>query len=139
MGIARRKAGAVVRCPKCAGEVIVPAAQEAQAAGAPGRLNQMFEAIDFGREFGDARPAPEPLPNPLMPPPPYDHPPLPETESQPSPQPVALPEEAPLSRSVNLNRAGLFLTVPTLMGAGAAMLLAIALTFLLGFFLGRAV
>jgi pyruvate dehydrogenase E2 component (dihydrolipoamide acetyltransferase) len=147
MGIARRKAGTVVRCPKCAGEVIVPAMQEPQAANGPGRMNQFFEADDFGRELGEPEPVPEPIPNPLMPPPPYGHPPLLDTESPPQPNPEprresrpgpradSMPVEMPESRS--LTRPGVFMTVPMLMGAGAALLGLIAVTFLFGFFFAR--
>ncbi len=141
MGIARRKAGTVVRCPKCAGEVIVPTAQEPQPANVPSRLNAMFEAADFGKEFGElAAPAPQPGINPLMPPPPYGHPPLLETEAQEPPHATVLPDpyvvDEPMS-SRKLTRPGVFLTVPILIGAGSAMLLVIAVIFLLGFFLGR--
>jgi hypothetical protein len=137
MGIARRKAGTVVRCPKCAGEVIVPVVQEPQAASAPGRLNQMFEAPDFGKEFASLNAPPEPAPNPLVPAPPYGHAPLLETESQQLPLGVILPDDPPPSPTVNVSRPGVFLTVPMLIGAGSGMLLVIAVTFLLGFFLGR--
>jgi len=142
MGIARRKSGSVVRCPKCAGEVIVPVAHEPQAANVPAGLNQMFEAADFGKEFANLGAQPDPLPNPLLPPPPYGHPPL--LESQPRAEPPAASlvsvslsaETPPASRS--LTRPGVFLTTPLLVAAGAALLVAIAAAFLLGFFLGRA-
>src|SRR5207248_11693560 len=72
MGIARRKAGTIVRCPKCAGEVIVPALPEPQAANGPGRLDrQLLEADDFGKDFADLDSVPEALPNSLLPPPAY--------------------------------------------------------------------
>src|SRR5438270_11801046 len=138
MGIARRKAGAVVRCPKCAGEVIVPATQEPQAANGPARLNHMFEAADFGNDFADVQAVPEA--NALMPPPPYGHPPLVETEAPPAELPAtrsaeALSAETPVSQC--LTRPGVFLTVPMLIGAGTLLLVVIAVTLLLGFFLGR--
>jgi hypothetical protein len=55
MGIARRKAGTVVRCPTCAGQVIVPNPGQADSATekAPPK---MFEAQDFGAEFQHAVP-----------------------------------------------------------------------------------
>jgi hypothetical protein len=57
MGIARRKAGTVVRCPTCAGQVIVPNADAApepdplpgqQPAGQP---QPLFEGSDFDQMF----------------------------------------------------------------------------------------
>src|SRR5262249_31902209 len=70
LGIARRKAGQVVRCPTCAGQVMVPnpdpegeAAVQVQEAG-----NQpFFESNDFEELFN---PAPIPGPAPAGPPPP---------------------------------------------------------------------
>jgi hypothetical protein len=140
MGIARRKSGTVVRCPKCAGEVIVPTVQEPQVANVQGGFNEMFEAPDFGRDFADLPAPPEPgapAANPLMPPPAYGHLPLLETQSHvESPSASSIVEALPDPRS--LRRAGIFLTTPMLYGAGAVLLFAIAVTFLLGFFLGRA-
>src|SRR5438132_10283818 len=66
MGIARRQAGTVVRCPTCAGQILVPKLQTEEAAkpGAPaGEL--VFERSDFddllnpapaGRELGEEQP-----------------------------------------------------------------------------------
>jgi hypothetical protein len=140
MGIARRKSGTVVRCPKCAGEVIVPSVQEPQVANVQSGFNQVFEAPDFDREFANlpAPPAPAaPAANPLMPPPAYGHPPLLETQSHvESPSASSIVEALPEPRS--LRRPGVFLTTPMLFGAGSLLLLAIGVTFLLGFFLGRA-
>jgi hypothetical protein len=65
MGIARRKAGTVVRCPTCAGQVVVPnpgtvapdsAAQEPSAEEAPlpqpaPAAPRLFEQSNFGEEF----------------------------------------------------------------------------------------
>lgn len=72
LGIARRKAGTVVRCPTCAGEVVVPRVEEGERAGErPAR--GFFEENEFEKLFGD-----EPQPQPAEPgPPPEDrgHPP----------------------------------------------------------------
>jgi hypothetical protein len=58
MGISRRKAGTVVRCPTCAGQVVVPdpaqAASARQEAGA-----QVFERPDF--EVPLQKPGPRPV------------------------------------------------------------------------------
>jgi DNA-directed RNA polymerase subunit RPC12/RpoP len=54
MGISRRKAGTVVRCPKCAGEIIVPAPDGAagpeDAAEQAGGQAFDVEKLDFGVE-----------------------------------------------------------------------------------------
>src|SRR5262245_25016146 len=85
MGIAKRKAGTVVRCPKCAGQVIVPdpgaVAPEpsgpangpppAPSSGGPA----LFERSDFGDMFDapplipPSPPAPQPAPPEIAPPP----------------------------------------------------------------------
>jgi hypothetical protein len=135
MGIATRKSGTVVRCPRCAGEVIVPLMRESQPANGPGRLNQAFEAEDFGQEFAHLDAPLEPLPNPLMPPPPYAHMPLAEAEAS-APVPVPSPP-ADTSLPYNVSRTGLFLTPPMLIGIGVALLGLIGVAFLLGFFLGH--
>ena len=71
MGIAHRKAGTVVRCPTCSGQVVVPnpdAAGEAggDAGGAAAPREGLFERSDFDQVFdvpGGARP-PIPVPGP---------------------------------------------------------------------------
>lgn len=56
MGIARRKAGTVVRCPTCSGQVVVPDPGAAAEAGPPGSPNQLFEGSDFDQIFDAAAP-----------------------------------------------------------------------------------
>src|SRR5262245_52598265 len=86
MGIARRKAGTIVRCPRCAGQVIVPdpgpeAAPEPPDAPAPsngpaaeaprpgtGPGPVLFEQSDFEKLFDPGPAVPPPLP-PQVPPP----------------------------------------------------------------------
>src|SRR5580700_3891271 len=57
MGIARRKAGTVVRCPTCSGQVVVPHPdQEATAKPGTGRSAEdspLFERSDFDEFFGE--------------------------------------------------------------------------------------
>ncbi len=59
LGIARRKAGTVVRCPTCAGQVVVPAADAAPEDDKPHANQPLFERSDFDELFnnpvGDAR------------------------------------------------------------------------------------
>src|ERR671937_859256 len=49
LGISRRKAGTVVRCPTCAGQVVVPNADTEAAEENPGSSNNplVFERNDF--------------------------------------------------------------------------------------------
>src|ERR1700740_1488083 len=48
MAIARRKAGTVVRCPTCAGQVVVPNAEAEEPERQPGENEQLvFERSDF--------------------------------------------------------------------------------------------
>src|SRR2546423_5150399 len=137
MGMARRKAGTIVRCPKCAGEVIVPALPEPQAANGPGRLDrQLLEADDFGKEFADLDSVPEALPNPL-PPPPYGHDAPPQNQPAAGAPARADTPTADTSMSGSVTRAGVYLNVPMLISAGVGLLALIGVTFLLGFFLGR--
>ena len=73
MGIARRKAGTVVRCPTCSGQVVVPnpdgaAPEEKPAAGAP--RQGLFERSDFDQLFdvpGDRPALTVPGPEPAAP------------------------------------------------------------------------
>jgi len=51
LGIARRKAGKVVRCPTCAGQVIVPSPQEEDRPEEP-----LFERSDFAEILNPAAP-----------------------------------------------------------------------------------
>src|SRR5207244_2629313 len=56
MGIARRKAGNVVRCPTCAGQVIVPTPGNAmpeapQPPGGPKAAADLFEQADFEKDL----------------------------------------------------------------------------------------
>jgi hypothetical protein len=127
MGIGRRKAGTVVRCPRCAGEVIVPALEQPQSANGSGPKLPLLEAEEFGKDFDDLPLAP----NPLMPPPAYNHAPLSDAEprAEPSLSVPALPSR--------LGRRGLFLSVPTLFFGAVLLLGAFAATALLFFFLGR--
>ncbi len=51
MGIARRKAGTVVRCPTCSGQVVVPNPDEGAGAPGPQSPAPLFERSDFDELF----------------------------------------------------------------------------------------
>src|SRR5262245_18708962 len=85
LGISRRKAGQVVRCPTCAGQVVVPQAddapQESAAAEPPSPAPvvqaPLFERDDFGLDFDN------PVPS------------LPSTHDAGAPAPAAAPAAPP--------------------------------------------
>jgi hypothetical protein len=82
LGIARRKAGTVVRCPTCAGQVVVPNPQEVVAQ--PEDIRGTGNPLDFGlRET-----APVEAPEPVMKPPAR---PRPGAVAQQAPEPVHEP------------------------------------------------
>jgi hypothetical protein len=60
MGIARRKAGTVVRCPTCSGQVVVPNPDATGAEPSPQQPNQLFERSDFDELFDPAIPKEHP-------------------------------------------------------------------------------
>jgi DNA-directed RNA polymerase subunit RPC12/RpoP len=128
MGIGRRKAGTIVRCPRCAGEVIVPAAQPVPAGSEPAGVNPIFEREDFGRDLGAATPAPDRPPAAPLPPPAY----LSGGDGE-SNDPEAISEPA----HRGLRRPGIFLPMPILILSVGLLLGIIAVMFALGFLVGR--
>jgi phage FluMu protein Com len=54
LGIGRRKAGTVVRCPKCTNQVMVPEADEEATTTAAKPGEQVFERSDFDEIFAPA-------------------------------------------------------------------------------------
>jgi hypothetical protein len=77
LGIARRKAGQVVRCPTCAGQVIVPTPEEDEAEPEPEGAETaaasveepLFERSDFDELLSEKAPVPS-IASPPAPPPP---------------------------------------------------------------------
>ena len=143
MGIARRKAGTVIRCPNCAGQVIVPnpepgaaepplppAPQPAAPQPALKENPPLFEGSDFDNLFGTAATGAGGYeavsfanPAPLVPPA--------QPRSQPMPQggldvePVAIPGP------------GIFLTPGKLTVVCVILVLLLGLAFWVGFLVGR--
>jgi hypothetical protein len=63
LGIARRKAGQVVRCPTCAGQVVVPNPEGEEAVDPPAPPSPpLFERNDFSELFHPPAPVQEPMP-----------------------------------------------------------------------------
>ena len=65
MAIAHRKMGVVVRCPKCSGQVVVPASSETSPPGSSSKKTTplprggLFDGGDFGKIF-EQTPSPAP-------------------------------------------------------------------------------
>jgi hypothetical protein len=127
MGIGHRKAGAIVRCPRCAGEVIVPAGNDGPANGAA-QPNDFLESEDFGKVLAKVELVPHALPNPPSP-----HPPVPLATSGPDPTHHA-PES---SVSCNVQRSGLFVPTPMLLVAAILLIACLVVAFGLGVILSR--
>jgi hypothetical protein len=130
MGIARRKAGAVVRCPRCAGELIVPPTHEIPEGNGAGPLNDLPESGEFGDALaaidppardGGARPAPHPLMAP------------PNAAGQAS----SMDAGGTASAAWNVRRSGVFLPMPMLIAAVALLIACLAVIFGLGCVVGR--
>jgi hypothetical protein len=139
MGIARRKAGTVVSCPTCGGQVVVPTPEPPiqpvelpppAPGNGPPQAN-VFEKPDF--DAGMFNPQPVPVPPPVHVPAPD----LPAQATMPSPapaqfasggfdvEPVIIPPPAPRQRGVVLTPAriillavGVFLLVVVAFAAG---------------------
>jgi len=158
MGIAKRKAGQVVTCPKCAGQVVVPAPdpameEEERQAGNPAAAFEEDEEVQKLLEYvEETKPAPvasAPAPRrsgAMSQPQPILPMPAPASALRPAPQPTvgstypaeidvvpmtngAMPPLVP-ARGVYLT-SGIFAVLLVLVG------LLIGLSFFLGFLLGR--
>ncbi len=120
MGIARRKAGAVVRCPKCAGEIIVPMPEigsPPEADDADGPLGpEKFDDPEFERKFQDidANTAKD---LPTAPP---------EKRKRVVPEPATVP-----------TRRGIFLSIGMMFLSIIVIVVLLALVFILGVMIGR--
>ncbi len=132
MGISRRKAGTVIRCPKCAGQVIVPhpvpdqpppepAGQRHAAAPPPGP--GLFEGSDIDQVLGTRPSVPS-----AQQPPAANPQPIPLHQSDFDVEPLAgTPMVAP----------GIFLNTTKLTLISVGIVLLLGLAFFLGLLVGR--
>ncbi len=149
MGIARRKAGTVVRCPSCSGQVVVPnpsaePTEKPQEGASPRPTGQpeLFERSNFDELFDDAaggkraagRPAAAAAPHPTP-----DQPQAlgPAPGAKPvefafDVEPVALPPSPPGEAP----RAGIILSPRTATLVIVAIILGLSLVFILGMIIG---
>lgn len=145
MGIARRKTGTVVRCPNCAGQVVVPRPEGAKGAepgeAKPAHPEQpFFEQNDFDEALSAAAPGARPV--------------LPASEpnspSRPIPAPATFQGSAPVyepeveAQSQYASELpapaappGIFLSPVMATALSVAFVLALALAFIVGLFVGR--
>ena len=120
MGIARRKAGTVVRCPKCAGEIIVPMPDAGSPPDPDDPDDQIgsdrIEDADFERKLQDidAKTAKE----------------LPTAPGTPRKPAVPVPKPAPPPRGIFLSTSMLILSV-------SVTIILLVLVFVLGVVIGR--
>jgi len=156
MGISRRKAGTVVRCPSCSGQVVVPnPASEPTEKPQPAAQPELFERSNFDELFDDAaggkrapakqaaaaapRPTPD-QPQAIGPPPVRRQEPVvqPVEEAPHAPEmafdvePVSLPPVAPAGET----KPGIVLSPRVATLAIVGVILALALAFAVGLFVG---
>jgi hypothetical protein len=149
MGIARRKAGTVVSCPNCSGQVVVPAEDVVETSGSgptapPDKGSEpLFERGDFDDLFrsGKGMGAPSP-PAPPPPPPPRPMAPAAAPPQQQAPMPppprldFASPQPAPApALPPPVNGYVISPSMATLLSV--ALIVALALAFTAGLLVGR--
>ena len=150
MGIARRKAGTVVSCPTCHGQVVVPdpgpGVEESPHSNAGDGPPPLFERSDFDEVFAPVPGGPSPAPGnvsaaanprPAVPPPPPDAPGKgwANTQQELSFDVERAPE--PLPEGVRAGQTGIWLS-PTAMTLLCLMVVVLlALSFVAGLLLGR--
>jgi hypothetical protein len=161
MGIARRKAGSIVRCPKCSGQVVVPDPAEGDGADdegtdAPAAVdsNKALEDLELDRLLAGAAPdvpapvatttaattrgksaRPRPAPAPPAPAP-IDMPePAMEIDVEPVelPAPIPMPTPAPAP----LPKGTIVVKQAVAIGIVVVLLLLAGLTFVVGYLLGK--
>jgi DNA-directed RNA polymerase subunit RPC12/RpoP len=133
MGISRRKAGTVVRCPKCTRQVMVPMADDAPSTEAASEAQPIFERSDFDDLIQQAAPEPakvfafEPAP--------------PITESaaqQPAPPETEIQHaEDNVEKAVTVNPpSGLLLSPTVATTLAVCVIIGLAIAFVVGLFIG---
>lgn len=150
MGIARRKAGMVVKCPNCNGQVVVPADEEdggiegAEASEGPaaGTQQPLFERSDFDEVLaGSGRRAPPAAPPKAASSFPPSFPPVPAQAPRPKEPASSAPQGSGVDFVPNLPMPGvpsgivLSPTMATLLSV--AVIVALALAFTAGLIVGR--
>lgn len=148
LGIARRKAGTVVRCPNCAGQVVVPTLEEAGLADPgpqPARVGgQLFEGNEIDRLLeGAAGDQPSALDIPALRAPGPSLPPAPQAVVAPAPMPMPAaappsipPAPAGLGPSVPPGGPGIYLSPSRATFLSVIAVVALAVAFGIGLLVG---
>ena len=145
MRIGRRKAGTVVRCPKCKNDIVVPKVENGAMDGPEHSQNAppnpqagdggLFEQSDFEKVFGEGTAA-----GPQMLQPPKTSGTAPASPWAAFPNPAspgpAEYEAVPLGPVKNLPR-GVFVTSGVLAAVSAVVVVLMGMAFFLGLLLGR--
>ncbi len=140
MGIARRKAGNVVRCPTCAGQVIVPTPGAAEPEPPPPPAPQpvkgpsLFEQGDFDRDVLNNPTAGARAPRRNGPGSSPSHPARPSRNDAIDVEPVSMP----LAMGRAAQESGLHLSTAAAVGLGLVVVLLMGLAFFAGLVLGKA-
>jgi hypothetical protein len=124
MGIARRKAGTVVKCPKCAGEIIVPVPEEGspEEPGMPSDANVgAFEDPNFNPAVESAPSAPATAVEPIQ---------------QPTVEPTAPAVQLPPAPPPAPKRIGVFLSIGMIFISIIVVILLLITLFVVGLIIG---
>ena len=130
LGIARRKAGAVVNCPQCQQPRIVPTPEPEPEATASGEPNKLFERDDIEEMFDPnpdqtyRGPAEMPVPAPVR------------TAAPPASFP-SVPQQRATTVSPKAAATGLVLTTGKLIVLGVVVLALVGGAFLGGYLIGK--
>lgn len=128
MGIAHRKAGTVVRCPKCAGELIVPTPPDMPSAdgSSPGNgsdpeinISEILDNAELGRELSVPPQIAEPEPTAAT------------TAAVAAPETVVTADDPPVIQP------GVVLSRPVVMLLVGLAVLVVGTAFVAGFLVGR--
>jgi hypothetical protein len=146
MGISRRKAGSIVRCPTCAGQLVVPnSVDEDPHQGQNGGGELVFERNDFDDLLGSAAGPSHPAataPSPAAPPAPTPIKPSPAGEPAPSvvtrriEPPLEAEPMAALPVASAPKRPGLVVSPTLATVISVAVIAAVALAFAVGLLVG---
>jgi phage FluMu protein Com len=148
MGIARRKAGTIVRCPSCSGQVVVPSPSEESTEKAPSSSAddpELFERSDFEELFGSAAGGKEALNRPAVASPPRAQAPAGSASAVASEKPAEIAydvERVNVAPNMIVDttgagaRPGILLSPRLATVLSVAAILALALAFALGLIVG---
>src|SRR5262249_22551536 len=164
MGIARRKAGTVVHCPKCKGQVIVPTPENAPPAedenpfalgptnaaaaqhgprpggvpAGPGAAGAVFERSDFENLFQPVPQSPQAASPQAAQPAPAGAAPASGAVREPAPSTVAAPSNLEFERVFPKPTSRRLELTPTMLAlAGGLIVILMGLAFFVGLLMGR--